>query len=430
MKTLRQSLKSLTVCALVACGFAAGAWADEWASNWTFGDSKLTETDAEGTPVEGGWVFNASGSASSISLGTVVTAGTKTELDFSSTAITYVGNSAAKGQGITALKFPSCLGKIDHYGFQGCTSLVSVDFGGEESELYELGSAVFSGCSSLTTVTPLLPEGLRALDNAFPGCPLEGDLRLGYGASSDFTIAQSCFDGCHRLTSIDLGPKVTGMGHWAFRSTDNTTLTSVKMTDSVTSIGSAAFGGCTAITSFEPLLPINCYCDQPYLNGLSGLTGTLKICMGDASFGVTAQSFASGTQFDTIVFGPNFNGQFSAHWLFNGAPLKYINFLGDTIPAPRGSAVFNGVANYQVLVTVPNETTNWEAVLSDPEQVTPWSNCTDDQKAAYRANFPGEGRPAGLICTRWGSTEGAAGSSFINQWIRREPKSGMKLIFR
>ena len=121
MKTLSQSLKSLAVCALVACGFAAGAWADEWASNWTFADNKLTETDAGGTPVDGGWVFNASGSASSISLGTVVTAGTKTELDFSSTAITYVGNSAAKGQGITALKFPSCLGKIDHYGFQGCT---------------------------------------------------------------------------------------------------------------------------------------------------------------------------------------------------------------------------------------------------------------------------------------------------------------------
>ena len=426
MKTLKQKIKSLAVCALVACGFAAVVQADEWASNWTFADGKLTEIDAEGTPVEGGWVFGAGGNASSISLTDIRTTGTSTKLDFSNLALTSIGQYACKGNKVfTDLKFPACLTTINHWAFTGCSNLESVDFG-TDSELTFIGSEGFNDCKMLTTVTPLLPENLCSTWTMFKNCPLEGDLRLGYGAASDFAVASSTFDG-HKFSSVDLGPKVTGLGHWVFQSSGNTTLTRVTMSDDVTYLGQNVFNGCSALKTITPLVPKGLTSIDPSTYASCGVEGTFEFGTGDNEISMNQGNYARYTKIDTIVFGANFTGVFSGHWQFGGvSTLKYIRVKGDNIFDFTGNCgTFDAKGAYQILVTVPGKSENWQGVLADSTQVTPWKNVDQAAKDAFHANFPTEGDPDGLIISNW-STSGSwlgTGNTLINQWIASDSKA-------
>lgn len=61
------------------------------------------------------------------------------------------------------------------------------------------------------------------------------------------TISSSAFYGCSSLTSVVIGNSVTSIGSWAFYGCSS--LTSIVIPDSVTSIGSYAFLGCSSLTS-------------------------------------------------------------------------------------------------------------------------------------------------------------------------------------
>ncbi|MBO5224407.1 MAG: leucine-rich repeat protein [Clostridia bacterium] len=62
-------------------------------------------------------------------------------------------------------------------------------------------------------------------------------------------IGNNAFYGCSSLTSIEISDSVTSIGNFAFR--DCSSLTSIKIPDSVTSIGKEVFRFCSSLTSIE-----------------------------------------------------------------------------------------------------------------------------------------------------------------------------------
>ena len=91
-----------------------------------------------------------------------------------------------------------------------------------------IGSSVFSGCTSLTSID--FPDSLTSID-------------------------YSAFYGCTSLTSIDLPDSLTSIGDDAFYGC--TSLISIDLPDSLTSIGNSAFRGCTSLTGIRIPVSVN-----------------------------------------------------------------------------------------------------------------------------------------------------------------------------
>ena len=138
--------------------------------------------------------------------------------------------------------------------FYGCTGLTSVTI---PNSVTSIGSSAFSGCSGLTSIDV-------ASDNS-NYCSVDGVLfnkdkttliQYPGGKQGAYTIPNSvtsigyaAFSGCSGLTSVTIPNSVTSIGAGAFNGC--TGLTSVTIPNSVTSIGDGAFSGCTGLTSIE-----------------------------------------------------------------------------------------------------------------------------------------------------------------------------------
>ncbi len=143
------------------------------------------------------------------------------------TGITEISAYAFESQkAIKSVTIPYTLEKLGAGAFINCTNLTSVTFEHSAENPSALKSAnvgtyVFSGCTSLETVT--LPNG------------------VGFTA-----IPQYMFNGS-AIKSITIPSKVTSIGNYAFQNCDE--LTSIEIPANVTSIGNYAFDGCTKLAT-------------------------------------------------------------------------------------------------------------------------------------------------------------------------------------
>ncbi|MBR7186791.1 MAG: leucine-rich repeat protein, partial [Clostridia bacterium] len=153
-----------------------------------------------------------------------------TSVDFGNTAFTQLGNYFFQGcTALESIKLPDSLTFIGTYSFAN-TGLKSIDLSNTQITSFRASATgapsatvnayVFNGCENLTSVT--LPANFQA-----------------FGAYSFF--------GCTKLTSIDLGA-ATIIGNYAFA---NTGLTGIYIPRTVTTIGTAAFGGNVALESIS-----------------------------------------------------------------------------------------------------------------------------------------------------------------------------------
>ena len=131
---------------------------------------------------------------------------------------------------------------IGDYAFNLCTSLTSVTI---PNSVTSIGYEAFDYCESLTSIT--IPNSVTSIgDYAFRGCTSLTSITIPNSVTS---IGRSAFDNCTSLTSITIPNSVTSIGGDAFYGCKS--LTSVTIGNSVTSIGGNPFSGCKSLLSIE-----------------------------------------------------------------------------------------------------------------------------------------------------------------------------------
>ena len=232
----------------------------------------------------------------------------------------YGANLYLNNELVTKLEIPKTITKIKPNAFEGCTSFTSITI---PDSVTSIGYSAFDGCSSLTSIT--IPDSVTSIGSgAFLECYKlvevinHSSLNIVAGSSeygcvayyakevhtgetkivnqngylfstynginyllgyvgSDTILAlpetyngQNCeiyqyaFYGCSSLTSITISDSVTSIGNYAFFHCSS--LTSITIPDSVTSIGHSAFLDCSSLTSITIPDSVTSIDDFTFLN--------------------------------------------------------------------------------------------------------------------------------------------------------------------
>lgn len=172
--------------------------------------------------------------------------------------LTYVGQDAFSGcNKLQKVEIPSSVTEIALYAFYNCSGMTEITI---PASVTQIGNYAFSGCSKLTTVYYKgTAEQWAAITVGSNNTPLQNanivfvtaTESLAYTELADGTLAVS---GIGTVTSSEIvipaevnGKAVTQIAAKAF--TQNSTITSVVIPDSVRVIGNAAFSSCKKLTN-------------------------------------------------------------------------------------------------------------------------------------------------------------------------------------
>ena len=170
-------------------------------------------------------------------------------------SVTAIGNSAFyRCSGLTSVVIPNSVTQIDTDAFYKCSGLTSVEI---PNSVTSIGKNAFWDCSSLTKVNITDLESwckigfettnsnpLNYAHRLYLNGVIVTDLKI---PNSITAIGKAAFYGCSHLKSVTIPNSVTSIGNSAFGLCYG--LMSVTIPNSVTSIGSSAFNGCHGLTS-------------------------------------------------------------------------------------------------------------------------------------------------------------------------------------
>ena len=290
-------------------------------------------------------------------------------------SVTSIGASAFfYCSGLTSLTIPNNVTSIGTWAFYGCSGLTSVTI---PNSVTSIGDNAFSNCSGLTSVT--IPNSVTSIGSyAFFYCSGLTSLKVEEGnpkydsrnncnaiiesstntliagcitttiPNSVTSIGSSAFNGCSGLTSVTIPESVTSIGSYAFSKCSG--LTSVIIPKSVTSIKESAFSGCSGLTSVtipESVTSI----EGSAFSGCSGLT-SVTIPESVTSIGESAFYYCSGLTSVTIPNSVTSIGDYA----FDGCS----SLTSVTIPnsvTSIGNWAFDGCSGL-TSVTIPNSVTS------------------------------------------------------------------------
>ena len=166
-------------------------------------------------------------------------------------SVTSIGNFAFEACfGLTSITIPNSVTSIGQMAFWGCTNLTSITI---PNSVTSIGQEVFDGCPGLTSIVVENEntnydsrEDCNAIIETNTNTLIAG-CKNTIIPNSVTSIGSHAFDGCSGLTSITIPNSVTSIGNAAF--TYCIGLTSITIPNSVTSIGQEAFRCCSNLTS-------------------------------------------------------------------------------------------------------------------------------------------------------------------------------------
>ena len=234
---------------------------------------------------------------------------------------------------LTSVTIGDCETSIGEYAFQNCTSLTSMTISDYATSI---GFSAFSGCSSLESITlPFVGGSEKAASSTyqypfgyiFGSSSYTGGVatkQYYYGnrstSSNELTTTNStyyipeslksvtitggnilygAFYNCSNLTSITLSDNVTSIDNSAFSKC--TSLTSITIPDNVTSIGSYTFQNCTSLTSIT--IPDNVTSIGNY--AFSNCSALTSVTIGDSVTSIGSYTFQNCTSLTSITIPDN-----------------------------------------------------------------------------------------------------------------------------
>ena len=155
-------------------------------------------------------------------------------------SVTSIGDRAFMYcSGLDSVAIPNSVTNIGEYAFDSCSKLTSVAI---PQNVASIGDRAFSGCSGLTCVT--IADGVKEIGgSAFSDC--SGLPRISIPGSVN-TIGGCAFYGCNSLVSAVISNGVTRIGYSAFENC--TGLKSITMPDSMMNVENNAFKNCAKLT--------------------------------------------------------------------------------------------------------------------------------------------------------------------------------------
>ena len=286
-------------------------------------------------------------------------------------SVTSIGDCAFYDcTSLTSVTIPDSVTTIGSSTFLRCTSLTSVTI---PDSVTTIGYYAFQDCSSLTSVT--IPDSVTTIrDCAFQDCSMLQEFK-GKFASDDgrcliqdgtliafapeglteyaipdsvTTIGSSAFEGCSSLTSVTIPDSVTSIGSRAFY--ECTSLESVTIPDSVTSIGNYAFEDCDSLTSVtigKGVTSIGSY-------AFSYCTSLTSVTIPDSVTSIGSDAFQDCTSLTSVTIG---NGVTTiGYYAFEGCTSLTSVTIPDSVTTIRDDAFHNCTS--LTSVTIPDSVTS------------------------------------------------------------------------
>ena len=258
--------------------------------------------------------------------------------------------------GLSSVTIPTGVTTVNERAFNGCINLISISI---SNTVTSIGNRAFYLCERLTSVHISDLDAWCKISFGTSGSsnPLEWAHHLYLNGkeiedlvfpNSITSIASRAFCGCTGLTSVTIGNNVTTIGNSAFYGCSN--ITSVTIKSSVTTIEGSAFEDCTSLPSIT--IPDN-------VTSIGG--SAFKGCTNVTS--VTLGSGVNSIGSDAIASCPNINDVYcyaeeipsTGKNAFQGSYIEYA-----TLHVPEGSVSAYSNAkpwmNFKQIIAIGNDT--------------------------------------------------------------------------